>query len=254
MSAERNEMIIRASISDIAGVADRDERPLEIGYYLAFDDRCGTCIYLAQEIRKITSKIATIGFSDRRVSALLQELEMDESMIRPTMFRVESRETQAWTGYGLMAKLATVLGPRDSFRIARLIGDMEASRSTDDSTKSRLLRRDFVKGLAGAAAGLALVNTARSSASADDLSNCESWVPDSVAHNYNYIVEDPANCRRCPYTWSPEATTLSQGVVVGVREMVASQDAFGIGNPYWFRTRGQKGCWVYGPLLSDNPV
>jgi hypothetical protein len=136
--------------------------------YLLFDSNCERCTKLAHEIERETDGwLTSRSLSDCRMQNLLQRTASTWQW-RPTLLEVDDDRIQTFTGLRLGLRLLTGLGPRRTWRVARLAWEGGALESTLPPSLHEG-RRNFLQMTGVAAAGIFLPFKGRSGQTSDDL-------------------------------------------------------------------------------------
>lgn len=130
-------------------------------WILGFDGGCGTCGYLAQELVELSGgKLTAQSLHSFEVQAWRERTLGPDAPWVPTLFAVEGDEVRAWTGNGLIARLARLVGPHKMWQIATIVGGLMEQPEEPVSPGRRLAVR---QGLVGTATAFALLNGSRGS-------------------------------------------------------------------------------------------
>ena len=93
--------------------------------YLLFDAGCAVCSGLAREIeRRSAGALTAESLGDDRMRRLLERARPDWRW-EPALLEVDGDRVRAFTGLRMRFRALRVLGPRRSWRIARLVSAVE---------------------------------------------------------------------------------------------------------------------------------
>jgi len=133
----------------------------ETQWVLGFDGGCGTCGRLAQELVALSGgKLSAKSLRSAEVQGWRGRALGPDAPWAPTLFAVEGEWVRAWTGKGLVARLARLVGPHKLWRIATIVGALMDGPEGPELPSRRLVLR---QGIAGTAAALALLSGAGAS-------------------------------------------------------------------------------------------
>lgn len=143
----------------------RRRKATVIQRYLLFDSTCSVCSGLARDVEKHSDgRLDAQSLYDSKIQQLLDKATPNWPW-EPTVLEVEDGRPRAYTGLSMRIRLLYVLGPRSSWRIARLMARTQIVHISDsDSAPKNLIKKvggtlAGVTGLSfsGAGAGAAAV-------------------------------------------------------------------------------------------------
>lgn len=121
-------------------------------YVLAFDAGCLSCNKLAARVQAIVGeRLAVEALNSPSVEVWRREAFGDSPPWTPTLLRLSSSGTRAWTGRRMTVQLARVVGPRKAGELARALADSASLSGMGES------RRGFLKLVPRTAAGVGLM-------------------------------------------------------------------------------------------------
>jgi hypothetical protein len=127
---------------------------------LAFDASCGTCSLIARRTAEICGdRLSILSLSHPRVAKLRYEAFGPEAPWAPTLIDTRTSPPRAWTGKGMALRLATLIGPRRSWRVLTAVGAIRHEGRMPDPGHGalRISRARFLGGVPLAVTGAALL-------------------------------------------------------------------------------------------------
>jgi hypothetical protein len=131
---------------------------------LGFDAGCSTCSGIATRIEeRVGDKLVIRNLRDPELMQWRREALGESAPWAPTLFQVEGDKVQAWVGMKMGLALSRRLGPKDTWRVMQVLGEMgEAARIQGSRFVVRLpgeaqeavtgiSRGQFLKGMGGVA-------------------------------------------------------------------------------------------------------
>lgn len=157
----------------MAGELDRTENPgATRQLVLGFDAGCSTCSDVAKLIEeRVDGKLTVRNLRDPEVGRWREKALGAAAPWAPTLFELgpEKDEVRAWVGVKMSLVLGRRLGPRDSWRVMQVLGEIGAVPRIEESTlvgklpeKARetvsgISRGQFLRGVGGAAVAASLL-------------------------------------------------------------------------------------------------
>jgi hypothetical protein len=169
-------------------------------WILAFDADCRFCEEVVDRVRvSVDGKVTTAGLTEPRIRALRARALGEGARWAPTLLAVDGDQVRAWTGTALSLRLARLLGPTDSLRVARALRDLDVLRPPS--------RRGILKAVPGLALGTFLVTGGLAASPAQAVtrakgSKASRWVKahrDQLPSTYSEFVSYPADYRRAVF-------------------------------------------------------
>jgi hypothetical protein len=128
---------------------------------LGFDAGCMTCSELAKSIEDaVGERLEVRSLHDPQVHRWREEALGEDALWAPTLIEVRGEEVRAWTGMRMGVRLSRALGPKDTWRVMQVLGEMRsgdpAAQAPATAGDRGLSRAQFLKGLGGAAVAMSL--------------------------------------------------------------------------------------------------
>lgn len=131
---------------------------------LGFDGGCGACEELAKKVEKrVGGKLAVLNLWEPEVARWRETTLGANAPWAPTLFEVDGDNVTARTGLRMGLPLVRALGPSDTLKVLKALGDMGQFSRAEHSTAELvggLTRGQFLKNLGGAAAALSILSAA----------------------------------------------------------------------------------------------
>lgn len=122
-----------------------------VNWILAFDAECSTCSDAAERVRIATGDRLTVAGLEEESIRRTRRLALGENPPwAPTLLAVDGDRVRAWTGARLSVRLAWLLGPARSVRVARALAGSRALAGPP--------RRSVLRVVPGAALGAFLIS------------------------------------------------------------------------------------------------
>ena len=138
---------------------------------LGFDAGCSTCSGLATRIEeRVGSKLVIRNLRDPELMQWRREALGEAAPWAPTLFEVEGGKVRAWAGMKMGLALSRRLGPKDTWRVMQILGEIGVAPRLQDSSMVEALpvrtqeaivgisRGQFLKGVGGAAVAASLLS------------------------------------------------------------------------------------------------
>jgi hypothetical protein len=244
-------------LRDLDSLGIDAERLSGAEWFLGYDGNCPRCASIQEVVKEtVGTLIVAISLHDPIVARWRTEAFGSNPPWAPTLFRVKDGKVEAWIGKKLAIRLATVVGPKHAWQLAEALAEMTAPQGIKAEDRP-MARRSFVKGLAGVAAGLALLKTVDMEAEAASASACGLVAQGSpgsyVLRSSGVTGYNSYDCLVCP--GGTYATEVYPGNLFYFSYYSWSSYAVwdpvdNYNNPYWFHSAGPTGCWVPGAWLG----
>lgn len=127
---------------------------------LAFDASCGTCREIARRTADICGdQFSVLSLSHPRVVELRHETLGADAPWVPTLLDPDASPSRVWIGKSLTIKLATLVGPRKSWKVLKAIGAIRQEGRIVDLGRSgpKFSRARFLSGIPLAIGGASLL-------------------------------------------------------------------------------------------------
>lgn len=195
--------------------------------YLLFDSGCTVCSNLANEVESASQgALSARSLTDTQMQELLDKARPGWSW-EPTLLEVGDDQSKVFTGVSMRVRLFNTLGPRRSWRIARIVARAQGEPQATGTT-----RKDFVKQAGSAVAGITgLAVFGASPAIAKERSQSESggqhFAPGHYARRegvkaYNSGIEVTGSSVQVPFT---HADPAKSGTLIA-QEISGSRSSF----------------------------
>ena len=138
---------------------------------LGFDAGCSTCSGLATRIEeRVGSKLVIRNLRDPELMQWRREALGEAAPWAPTLFEVEGGKVRAWAGMKMGLALSRRLGPKDTWRVMQILGEIGVAPRLQDTSVLEALpvrtqeavagisRGQFLKGVGGAAVAASLLS------------------------------------------------------------------------------------------------
>jgi hypothetical protein len=140
------------------GMGSDDRRKLVLG----FDAGCLTCSELARRIEeRVGGRIEVRSLNDPLMQHWRESALGEAAPWAPTLVELDGGVIRAWTGVRMGVRLSRALGPLATWRVMQALGeanaDLELTGSVAARATSKLTRRQFLKGVGGAAVALSIL-------------------------------------------------------------------------------------------------
>lgn len=130
---------------------------------LGFDAGCMKCSEMARRIEeRVGDRLEVESLLDPQVKEWRREVLGENAPWAPTLIEVRDGKVRAWTGIRLGLVLSRFLGPRDTWRVMKVLGEINAppqAERTAAITVGGISRGQFLKGVGGAAVALSVLST-----------------------------------------------------------------------------------------------
>jgi hypothetical protein len=138
---------------------------------LGFDAGCSTCSGIARRIEeRVGDKLVIRNLRDPELIKWRREALGEAAPWAPTLFLVEGSKVRAWAGVKMGLALSHRLGPKDTWRVMQVLGELGATPHFEDPSVLRGLpletreaavgisRGQFLKGVGGAAVAMSVLS------------------------------------------------------------------------------------------------
>lgn len=138
---------------------------------LGFDAGCSSCSGIATRIEeRVGDKLVIRNLRDLELMEWRREALGEAAPWAPTLFEVEGGKVRAWVGMKMGLALSRRLGPKDTWRVMQLLGEMGAGPDIADAAVIEALpirtqeavagmsRGQFLKGISGAAVAASVLS------------------------------------------------------------------------------------------------
>lgn len=129
---------------------------------LGFDAGCCTCSGLAARIEKVADgKLEIHGLDEPQMENWRRQALGQRAPWTPTLIEVEGAEVKAWTGRRMCLALARRLGASATWRVMQVLGETNTESAAQQPRAEKvnsLNRRQFLKGLGGAAVAMSVLS------------------------------------------------------------------------------------------------
>ncbi len=145
---------------------------------LGYDGSCGRCATLAASIEQSGLGIETMSLREPQMMAWREEGLGPEAPWKPTLVEVSDSTVRALVGSRMAVSLTRNLGFHNTWNLLKIIGEIsevqaEQKPPVSGAFGNRIPRSSFLKGIAGAAIGVAVLANmpaARAATAEDELS------------------------------------------------------------------------------------
>jgi hypothetical protein len=128
---------------------------------LGFDAGCTACSELARRIEDaVGERLEVRSLHEPQVYRWREEALGEDAPWAPTLIEVRGEEVRAWTGIRMGVRLSRTLGPKDTWRVMQVLGEMNSgviAGATAMGGRS-LSRAQFLKGIGGAAVAISVLS------------------------------------------------------------------------------------------------
>jgi hypothetical protein len=138
---------------------------------LGFDAGCSSCSGIATRIEeRIGDKLVIRNLRDPELMEWRREALGEAAPWAPTLFEVEGGHVRAWVGMKMGLALSRRLGPKDTWRVMQVLGEMGAAPNLTDKAVVEALpsetreaavgmsRGQFLKGVGGATVAASILS------------------------------------------------------------------------------------------------
>lgn len=121
---------------------------------LGYDSACGTCVETAQKIETTAGgALEILPLNNEEMRGWRNEAFGDDPPFVPTLVEAGLQGTRVWSGKRIALELLRRVGPRKMWSISTALGRLRKPTGNDGPSRSA-----FVKGVLGAAAGVAVLS------------------------------------------------------------------------------------------------
>lgn len=126
---------------------------------LGFDAGCTTCSDLAERIEaQASGRLEVRSLRDPQMVHWRKEALGVDAPWAPTLVEIGDGKVKAWTGLRMGVRLSRKLGPTTSWKVAKILGEIQGNRRPERPAYSVVSRSQFLKGLGGAIVGMSLLS------------------------------------------------------------------------------------------------
>jgi hypothetical protein len=131
---------------------------------LGFDAGCMSCNELAKNIEDaVGERLEVRSLRDPQVYRWREEALGEDALWAPTLIEVRGEEVRAWTGVRMGMRLSRTLGPKDTWRVMQVLGEVRNESSivganSNTGVGTGLTRAQFLKGVGGAALAMSVLS------------------------------------------------------------------------------------------------